>query len=177
MDTSTSSFDSICCVCLEELPIVRQAAGLDCIHKEMFHVYCIEEWLISRRTCPLCRTEVIIQFEIEEPVSPPVIAVATIPDTFPSISKTLFILCIAAFTLLLCIYNMFYLSFISQKGLNFILFVIQFLYGVVMLIFLLTNILEIFVSRIVIINKWDRTSIFINTGFVYSLIVFFSVIR
>ena len=44
-----------CCICLEPHPLHTQALRLPCAH--IFHATCIQNWLQSHCTCPVCRFE------------------------------------------------------------------------------------------------------------------------
>ncbi|KAH7307487.1 hypothetical protein KP509_22G061900 [Ceratopteris richardii] len=55
-----------CAVCLNQFVYGQQGRVLpDCHHR--FHIDCIDIWLSSHRTCPLCRAEVLSSI----PISPP----------------------------------------------------------------------------------------------------------
>lgn len=50
--------DSMCCVCLKEFEINEKLHQIPaCQH--MFHGDCIQNWLYSNTTCPLCRCSVV----------------------------------------------------------------------------------------------------------------------
>ncbi|CAD6240526.1 unnamed protein product [Miscanthus lutarioriparius] len=55
--TGTSAAAADCAVCLSELADGEKVRALpDCGH--VFHVDCVDAWLRSRTTCPVCRAEV-----------------------------------------------------------------------------------------------------------------------
>ncbi|KAH7307486.1 hypothetical protein KP509_22G061800 [Ceratopteris richardii] len=57
---------SECAVCLNQFVYGQQGRLLpDCHHR--FHIDCIDIWLSSQRTCPLCRTEVLSNTPISAP--------------------------------------------------------------------------------------------------------------
>lgn len=63
LDTNTDLFDlfgqgGTCSVCMEDMQEgerVRAVHGCD----HLFHAACVEPWLLSRGTCPMCRTPVV----------------------------------------------------------------------------------------------------------------------
>ena len=46
-------FEEGCLICLERYKKNEKIITLKCDH--IFHVQCIEEWLTSKKSCPLCR--------------------------------------------------------------------------------------------------------------------------
>lgn len=50
--------DSICSICLEELPIVSEGIQLSSLCCHVYHHDCIMRWLNRSNTCPMCRRPV-----------------------------------------------------------------------------------------------------------------------
>jgi len=55
---SVTDFPTICCndicsICLELMELGKE---MRCKH--VFHETCLQEWLVQRRTCPICRGQV-----------------------------------------------------------------------------------------------------------------------
>ena len=44
----------ICCICLDKLN--NNIKTLSCNHK--FHINCLNQWILSNPTCPMCRTSI-----------------------------------------------------------------------------------------------------------------------
>ncbi|KAL1541520.1 RING-type E3 ubiquitin transferase [Salvia divinorum] len=56
-----------CAVCLSELTFLDKLKVLpDCSHA--FHIHCIETWLLSNSTCPLCRSLIGFGNSVENPL-------------------------------------------------------------------------------------------------------------
>ncbi|CAH8314225.1 unnamed protein product [Eruca vesicaria subsp. sativa] len=51
--------DSLCCVCLGEFELKEELVEMPSC-KHIFHLDCIQLWLYSHTTCPLCRSSVFI---------------------------------------------------------------------------------------------------------------------
>ncbi|KGN50009.1 probable E3 ubiquitin-protein ligase RHA4A [Cucumis sativus] len=63
--------DSLCCVCLGEFEIKEELLQVPSC-KHVFHIDCMNHWLISNSTCPLCRCSVIPTTQCSDPaVVPP----------------------------------------------------------------------------------------------------------
>ena len=55
--TTTTAMSSSCSICLQEMMILDDLAKIsDCNH--LFHVGCLEEWILKSASCPLCRAKV-----------------------------------------------------------------------------------------------------------------------
>jgi len=46
-----------CMICLSEKEVGESVRTLPCLHD--FHIDCIDQWLRSNRTCPICKTDII----------------------------------------------------------------------------------------------------------------------
>lgn len=57
LENITVSTNTLCSICLDEENSSENWVKLSCEHK--YHKLCIEKWLITNLTCPLCRREVI----------------------------------------------------------------------------------------------------------------------
>uniref|UniRef100_A0A669E7J6 RING-type domain-containing protein n=1 Tax=Oreochromis niloticus TaxID=8128 RepID=A0A669E7J6_ORENI len=53
----TSSDSSMCAVCIESYKVGDVVTVLTCDH--IFHKTCIEPWLLERRTCPMCKCDIL----------------------------------------------------------------------------------------------------------------------
>lgn len=64
--------DSLCCVCLGEFEIKEELLQVPSC-KHVFHIDCMNHWLISNSTCPLCRCSVIPTTRCSDPpiIAPP----------------------------------------------------------------------------------------------------------
>lgn len=47
-----------CCICKEDMAVGTEVLKLHCRH--IYHTTCVEAWLESQNTCPMCRTEMPI---------------------------------------------------------------------------------------------------------------------
>lgn len=78
---------AVCAICLEELQDEIRVRKLPCSH--LYHIPCIDPWLVSNRTCPLCKAD-ILTLEDPEPTSGHVVvpispAAASPPPAFPAL--------------------------------------------------------------------------------------------
>ncbi|KAI3983779.1 hypothetical protein MKX01_001183 [Papaver californicum] len=55
-----NSNDRSCMVCMDRLWVGTRAKSLPCNH--IFHAHCILAWLGQHDSCPLCRSEIVINF-------------------------------------------------------------------------------------------------------------------
>lgn len=72
-DEATAS-DALCAVCIESYKAGDVVTVLTCEH--VFHRGCIEPWLLERRTCPMCKCDILKALGVEDdakdaPSSPP----------------------------------------------------------------------------------------------------------
>lgn len=49
-----------CSVCLDTLNIGDEVRSLPCAH--LFHRACVDNWLLSKRKCPLCNLNIVRHF-------------------------------------------------------------------------------------------------------------------
>ncbi|XP_054900760.1 E3 ubiquitin-protein ligase RNF128a [Poeciliopsis prolifica] len=75
--------DAMCAVCIESYKAGEVVTVLTCDH--IFHKACIEPWLLERRTCPMCKCDILKALGVEEDVkdnmstsSPPEVTVITV---------------------------------------------------------------------------------------------------
>ena len=47
-----------CAICLSEFEEGQPVTPLSCDVKHYFHSECIKQWIKTKNTCPLCRTEI-----------------------------------------------------------------------------------------------------------------------
>ncbi|XP_017260341.1 RING finger protein 148 [Kryptolebias marmoratus] len=62
-DELTTS-DALCAVCIESYKAGEVVTVLTCDH--IFHKACIEPWLLERRTCPMCKCDILKALGVEE---------------------------------------------------------------------------------------------------------------
>ncbi|KAF7212408.1 E3 ubiquitin-protein ligase RNF128a [Nothobranchius furzeri] len=81
-DEETTS-DSMCAVCIESYKAGDVVTVLTCDH--IFHKTCIEPWLLERRTCPMCKCDILKALGVEDDAkdnistsSPPEVTVITV---------------------------------------------------------------------------------------------------
>ncbi|KAM4744492.1 E3 ubiquitin-protein ligase RNF128a isoform 1-T1 [Anableps anableps] len=81
-DELTTS-DAMCAVCIESYKAGEVVTVLTCDH--IFHKACIEPWLLERRTCPMCKCDILKALGVEEDVkvnmstsSPPEVTIITV---------------------------------------------------------------------------------------------------
>ncbi|KAM9817414.1 E3 ubiquitin-protein ligase RNF128a [Neosynchiropus ocellatus] len=63
-DVETSSDSYMCAVCIESYRPGEVVTVLTCDH--IFHKTCIEPWLLERRTCPMCKCDILKALGVEE---------------------------------------------------------------------------------------------------------------
>lgn len=82
-DVETASDSHMCAVCIESYKAGEVVTVLTCDH--IFHKACIEPWLLERRTCPMCKCDILKALGVEEVAkeeystrSPPEVTVITV---------------------------------------------------------------------------------------------------
>ncbi|XP_022624015.1 RING finger protein 148-like [Seriola dumerili] len=82
-DEETTSDFHMCAVCIESYKAGEVVTVLTCDH--IFHKACIEPWLLERRTCPMCKCDILKALGVEEETkesisanSPPDVTVITV---------------------------------------------------------------------------------------------------
>lgn len=63
-DEETTSETHMCAVCIESYKSGEVVTVLTCDH--IFHKACIEPWLLDRRTCPMCKCDILKALGVEE---------------------------------------------------------------------------------------------------------------
>lgn len=63
-DDETTSDMLMCAVCIESYKAGEVVTVLTCDH--IFHKTCIEPWLLERRTCPMCKCDILKALGVEE---------------------------------------------------------------------------------------------------------------
>ncbi|KAM9366385.1 E3 ubiquitin-protein ligase RNF128a [Symphorus nematophorus] len=63
-DEETTSEFHMCAVCIESYKAGEVVTVLTCDH--IFHKACIEPWLLERRTCPMCKCDILKSLGVEE---------------------------------------------------------------------------------------------------------------
>lgn len=63
-DEITNSEAHMCAVCIEAYKVGDVVTVLTCDH--IFHKTCIEPWLLERRTCPMCKCDILKALGVEE---------------------------------------------------------------------------------------------------------------
>lgn len=87
-DEETASDSHMCAVCIESYKAGEVVTVLTCDH--IFHKACIEPWLLERRTCPMCKCDILkalgVEEETKEDISantPPDVTVITVAGGEP----------------------------------------------------------------------------------------------
>ncbi|KAM9765083.1 E3 ubiquitin-protein ligase RNF128a [Menidia menidia] len=93
-DEETAGDSQLCAVCIESYKAGDVVTVLTCEH--IFHKACIEPWLLDRRTCPMCKCDILKALGVEEepkenvqpppesrPESPPDVTVVTVTGGEP----------------------------------------------------------------------------------------------
>lgn len=87
-DEETASDSHVCAVCIEAYKAGEVVTVLTCDH--IFHKACIEPWLLERRTCPMCKCDILKALGVEEetkesisPEAPPDVTVITVAGGEP----------------------------------------------------------------------------------------------
>lgn len=82
-DEETQSDSLMCAVCIESYKAGDVVTVLTCEH--IFHKACIEPWLLDRRTCPMCKCDILKALGVEDSrkesisaESPPDVTVITV---------------------------------------------------------------------------------------------------
>ncbi|KAI3983780.1 hypothetical protein MKX01_001184 [Papaver californicum] len=60
IENDNNSNHRSCMVCMDRFPVGTRAKSLPCNH--IFHDHCILSWLGQHNSCPLCRSEIVINF-------------------------------------------------------------------------------------------------------------------
>ncbi|KAI3907445.1 hypothetical protein MKX01_036362 [Papaver californicum] len=60
IENDTNSNHRSCMVCMDRFSVGTRAKSLPCNH--IFHDHCILAWLGQHSSCPLCRSEIVINF-------------------------------------------------------------------------------------------------------------------
>ncbi|KAI3907436.1 hypothetical protein MKX01_036353 [Papaver californicum] len=60
IENDTNSNHRSCMVCMDRFSVGARAKSLPCNH--IFHDHCILSWLRQHNSCPLCRSEIVINF-------------------------------------------------------------------------------------------------------------------
>lgn len=63
-DEETASESHVCAVCIESYRAGEVVTVLTCDH--VFHKGCIEPWLLERRTCPMCKCDILKALGVED---------------------------------------------------------------------------------------------------------------
>ncbi|XP_059204450.1 RING finger protein 148-like [Centropristis striata] len=63
-DEETTCDSNICAVCIENYKAGEVVTVLTCDH--IFHKACIEPWLLEKRTCPMCKCDILKALGVEE---------------------------------------------------------------------------------------------------------------
>ncbi|XP_040023820.2 RING finger protein 148 [Gasterosteus aculeatus] len=87
-DEETASDSHVCAVCIESYKAGDVVTVLTCDH--IFHKACIEPWLLERRTCPMCKCDILKALGVDEETkgslsaeSPPEVTVITVAGGEP----------------------------------------------------------------------------------------------
>ncbi|XP_034731400.1 E3 ubiquitin-protein ligase RNF128a [Etheostoma cragini] len=87
-DEETTSESHVCAVCIDSYKAGEVVTVLTCDH--IFHKTCIEPWLLERRTCPMCKCDILTALGVEEETkenlsaeSPPDVTVITVTGGQP----------------------------------------------------------------------------------------------
>ncbi|XP_039651189.1 E3 ubiquitin-protein ligase RNF128-like [Perca fluviatilis] len=87
-DEETTSESHVCAVCIDSYKAGEVVTVLTCDH--IFHKACIEPWLLERRTCPMCKCDILKALGVEEETkenlsaeSPPDVTVITVTGGEP----------------------------------------------------------------------------------------------
>ncbi|XP_074476422.1 RING finger protein 148-like [Sebastes fasciatus] len=87
-DEETASENHVCAVCIDSYKAGEVVTVLTCDH--IFHKACIEPWLLERRTCPMCKCDILKALGVEEETkeglsdeSPPEVTVITVTGAEP----------------------------------------------------------------------------------------------
>ncbi|XP_031704056.1 E3 ubiquitin-protein ligase RNF128-like [Anarrhichthys ocellatus] len=87
-DEETTSDSHVCAVCIESYKAGEVVTVLTCDH--IFHKACIEPWLLQRRTCPMCKCDILKALGVDEETkeslsaeSPPEVTVITVTGGEP----------------------------------------------------------------------------------------------
>lgn len=71
-DEETTSDSLMCAVCIDSYKAGEVVTVLTCDH--IFHKACIEPWLLERRTCPMCKCDILKALGVEEEVKENIVA-------------------------------------------------------------------------------------------------------
>ena len=62
----TKADNNECVICYEEFKVLdgKEIVELDCNNKHVFHLECMEKWVETNNTCPMCREAVVKEEKI-----------------------------------------------------------------------------------------------------------------
>ena len=89
-DEETASDSHTCAICIDGYKVGEVVTVLTCGH--IFHKACIEPWLLEKRTCPMCKCDILKALgveaeeekeEVNSSSSPPDVTVVTVSGGEP----------------------------------------------------------------------------------------------
>ena len=63
-DLEMRDFGETCAVCIETYRVADVVRILPCRHQ--FHKGCIDQWLLEKRTCPMCKMDILKHYGLVE---------------------------------------------------------------------------------------------------------------
>jgi len=66
-DIDVPDVHETCAVCIDLFKVGDVVRNLPCRHQ--FHKSCIDQWLLEKRTCPMCKMDILKNYGLDKTIS------------------------------------------------------------------------------------------------------------